>query len=108
MCNAQVWSGLMGRMPKRGMLASMPPAPHLTGNLFMLDLANIDHGWAMLPARAVQAGTEVGLVPPRKWAAMTSLADGAPLHRIEALAHERAWHCAHCVVASMPASSVLW
>lgn len=82
----------MGRMPKRGMLASMPPAPHLTGNLFALDLANIDHGWAMLPARGVQADSGVSPVSPRKWAAMTSLGLGALL----GTAIEPARHLATC------------
>jgi hypothetical protein len=73
-----VWSGLMGRMPKRGLLASMPPAPHLTGNLFVLDLAAVDHGWAMLPPSSIHSGD--GLterVPPRKWASMASIGPGA-------------------------------
>jgi hypothetical protein len=74
----QVWSGLMGRMPKRGVLASMPPAPHLTGNLFVLDLAAVDHGWSMLPPSSIQNADRLAdLVVPRKWAAMTSISPGA-------------------------------
>lgn len=67
----------MGRLPKRSMLATTPPPPHLTGNLFVIDLAAVDHGWAMLPAQAIHA-TEAGVapVPARKWAGMTELSPG--------------------------------
>ena len=75
-----MWSGHMGRLPKRSMLATAPPPPHLTGNLFVIDLAAVDHGWAMLPAQAIHAA-EPGIapVPPRKWAGIAELSPGTSL-----------------------------
>lgn len=73
----QVWSGVLGRMPKRGVLASAPPPPQLTGNLFSIDLAAIDRGWSMVPAARLNAGdSAVGPVQPRRWAAMSALGPG--------------------------------
>jgi hypothetical protein len=73
----QVWSGLMGRLPKRTMLSTMPPAPHLTGNLFMIDLAAVDRGWAMLPAGSIGAPhADAPPTEPRKWAAISELEPG--------------------------------
>ena len=75
----QVWSGVLGRMPKRGMLASAPPPPQLTGNLFAIDLGSIDRGWSMVPvARLNAADSGVGPVLPRRWAAMSALGPGSP------------------------------
>jgi hypothetical protein len=74
----QVWSGMLGRMPKRGVLASVPPPPQLTGNLFAIDLAAIDRGWSMVPAaRLNSADSGIGPVVPRRWAAMAALGPGA-------------------------------
>ena len=74
----QVWSGVLGRMPKRGMLTSAPPPPQLTGNLFAIDLAAIDRGWSMVPAgRLHAADSRVGPVMPRRWGAMSALGPGA-------------------------------
>jgi hypothetical protein len=73
----QVWSGVLGRMPKRGVLSSTPPPPQLTGNLFAIDLAAIDRGWSMVPAARMHAGDSgVGPVLPRRWAAMAALGPG--------------------------------
>lgn len=73
----QVWSGVLGRMPKRGVLTSTPPPPQLTGNLFAIDLAAIDRGWSMVPAaRLNSSDSGVGPVVPRRWAAMSALGPG--------------------------------
>ena len=67
----------MGRLPKRTMLATMPPAPHLTGNVFAIDLAAVDRGWSMQPAAGIGAADGAAAAAPRKWAAMAEVASGA-------------------------------
>lgn len=73
----QVWGGCLGRLPKRSMLASTPPPPHLTGHLFVIDLAAVDRGWAMVRAAAIHSEGLLEGVPLRKWAAMAELAPGS-------------------------------
>lgn len=77
----KVWGGCLGRLPKRSMLASLPPPPHLTGHLFVIDLAAVDRGWAMVRASAIHAEGFHEAVPMRKWAAMAELSSGARPHR---------------------------
>lgn len=77
----QVWSGLLGRMPKKSMLMPAPPPAQLTGNLFVIDVSAIERGWSMLPPQHIwsQHGAASRASLPRRWAAMAALAPGVPL-----------------------------
>lgn len=79
----QVWSGLLGRMPKKSVLMPSPPPAQLTGNLFMIDVSAIERGWSMLPPQRIwsQHGPASRATLPRRWAAMATLAPGGPLSK---------------------------
>eukprot|EP00892_Ulva_mutabilis_P007084 jgi/Ulvmu1/4748/UM020_0032.1 len=73
-----VWSGLLGRMPKKSMLMPSPPPAQLTGNLFVIDVSAIERGWSMLPPQRIwsQHGAASRATLPRRWAAMAALGPG--------------------------------